>query len=41
MLHAGINLTAVLLALYGDDLVDRLEEMQEQLETLAGLVGLG
>ena len=41
MLHAGINLTAVLLALYGDDLVDRLDEMQEQLETLAGLVGLG
>ena len=41
MLHAGVNLTAMLLALFGDEVVDRLEEMQEQLETLAALVGLG
>lgn len=41
MLHAGVNLTAVLLALFGDEIVERLEEMQEQLETLAGFIGLG
>ena len=41
MLHAGVNLTAMLLALFGDEIVERLEEMQEQLETLAAFVGLG
>ncbi len=41
MLHAGVNLTAMLLALFGDEVVARLEEMQEQLETLAAFVGLG
>jgi membrane protease YdiL (CAAX protease family) len=41
MLHAGVNFTAMLLGLYGDEVVERLEEMQEQLETLAALIGLG
>ncbi len=41
MLHAGVNFTAMLLALFGDEVVERLEEMQEQLETLAAFVGLG
>ena len=38
--HAGVNLTAALLLIFGDDLIDWLEEMAENAETVEGLLSL-
>ena len=38
--HAGVNLTAAILLVFGDDIVDWLEEMAENAETIEGLLTL-
>jgi membrane protease YdiL (CAAX protease family) len=38
--HAGVNLTAAILLVFGDDLVDWLEEMAENAEAIEGLLTL-
>jgi len=38
--HAGVNLTAAILLIFGDDIIDWLEEMAENAETVEGLLSL-
>jgi membrane protease YdiL (CAAX protease family) len=37
-LHAGVNLTGVLILIFGDDLLDWLEELQSELEAVVHIV---